>query len=80
MIVKDNETRPCGAATEDETMLTTLTISGVSGLYDEDYLRSRYDIADDVKGLELQHAVNKRIALDAVNEERDQETGELIEY
>lgn len=59
-------------------MLTNLMIGGVRGVYDEDDLRIRYRIAD-VTGIELQHAVNRKIAAEAVNENRDPETGELIE-
>ncbi len=58
--------------------MTTLTIGGITGLYDEDSLRNQHGIPDEVIGLELQHAVNRIIVEEAVNEERNPETGELI--
>ena len=59
-------------------LLSTLTIGGVTGLYDEDYLRSQDNLPEELTGIELQRAVNRRIA-ETSFEERDSETGERLD-
>lgn len=62
---------------EGETMnLVHLTIGGSRGLYDEDALRRYYNLSE--TGISLQYAVNRKIAMDTVNEERCPRCGDIL--